>query len=36
MCSADFSLKLIAFSCLLIVVTDSFVMTQIFQKQTEL
>ena len=33
MCTADLSLKLIALACLLIIATDSFVMSQIFQKQ---
>ena len=36
MCTADFSLKLIAFSCLLIMATDTFVLTQIFERQEEL
>ena len=33
MCTSDFSLKLIAAACLLIIVTDSFVMQQILQKE---
>ena len=33
MCSSDFSLKLIAAACLLIMITDSFVMQQIVEKQ---
>ncbi len=33
MCSSDFSLKLIAGACLLIIVTDSFVMQQILEKE---
>ena len=33
MCSSDFSLKLIAAACLLIIVTDSFVLQQILERQ---
>ena len=33
MCTSDFSLKLIAAACLLIMVTDSLVLQQIFEKQ---
>ena len=33
MCSSDFSLKLIAAACLLIMITDSFVMQQIIEKE---
>jgi len=33
MCSSDFSLKLIAAACLLIIVTDTFVLQQIMEKQ---
>ena len=33
MCSSDFSLKLIAAACLLIIATDSFVLQQILDKQ---
>ena len=33
MCSSDFSLKLIAAACVLIMITDSFVMQQILEKQ---
>ena len=33
MCSSDFSLKLIAAACLLIIITDSFVLQQIIEKQ---
>ena len=33
MCSSDFSLKLIAAACLLIIITDSFVLQQILDKQ---
>ena len=33
MCTADLSLKLIAAACLLIMVTDSFVVTSIMEKQ---
>ena len=33
MCTADLSLKLIAAACLLIIVTDSYTMTQIYEKQ---
>ena len=32
MCSSDFSLKLIAGACLLIMITDSFVLQQILHK----
>ena len=34
MCSSDFSLKLIAAACLLIMITDSFVMQQILEKES--
>ena len=33
MCGSDFSLKLIAAACLLIIVTDTFVLQQILDKQ---
>ena len=36
MCTTDFSLKLIAASCLLIAITDSFVLQQILEKASEL
>ena len=35
-CSADFSLKLIAASCILIIATDSFVMQQILVRKDQI
>ena len=35
-CSADFSLKLIAASCILIIATDSFVLQQILVRQDQI